>query len=129
MPSHEELWNKTLADMELTVSRANFATWFKDTGIIDHNEGVITIAVPNAFAKEWLENKYNKFILKSLRSVSPEIRAINYYIRPASESRSTLNKIKISKDHILPQEEQMEFKDFHIDPVSNLNPKYTLDTF
>lgn len=56
--SNEELWQNALSEIELNVSRASFATWFKDTCLADiNNEGIVTISVPNGFAQEWLGNK------------------------------------------------------------------------
>src|SRR3989344_4354063 len=129
--SNEELWQNALSEIELNVSRASFATWFKDTGLADiNNEGVVTISVPNGFAQEWLGNKYHKFILKSLRTTIPEIRSINYVINAslAKKQEAYDQKIKFRKEDAL-SEEQLDFKDFHVDPKTNLNPKYTFDNF
>ena len=68
----EELWQAVLAQVQLNISQANFATWFKDTGIISYKEGQIMIYVPNSFAKEWLENKYGKTIFKILYNLDKE---------------------------------------------------------
>lgn len=128
--SNEELWQGTLSQIELSVSKPSFATWFKGTRILDLSEGVVIIAVPNGFAKEWLENKYHKFILKSLREVIPEIRSINYIISAQEVGKYEFLKQKneFKKDVFVPGE-QLEFKDFHVDPITNLNPKYTFDNF
>src|SRR3989344_263589 len=125
--NNEELWSQALNDIELAVSRANFVTWFKDTHILDFADGVVTVGAPNGFSKEWLENKFHKFILKSLRSRVPEIRAINYSIAASSTPQAA--RIKPRKEFAPQPEEQLEFKDFYVDPKTNLNPKYALDTF
>jgi len=132
--NNQELWSRALSEIELSVSRANFATWFKDTHIIEHNEGIVTVGVPNGFSKEWLENKYHKFILKSIRGLIPEVRSISYNIitpsdRGAGDSQQINQRNKPKKDFIMQAEEQMEFKEFSIDPRTNLNPKYTFDSF
>src|SRR3989338_657671 len=124
--TNEELWRRALTEIELAVSRANFVTWFKDTRILDFVEGAVTVGVPNGFSKEWLENKFHKFILKSLRAQAPEIRSISYSIATPSTMAA---KIKFKKELPPLQEEQLEFKDFYVDPKTNLNPKYTFDTF
>jgi len=130
--TNEELWNKVLSEVELAVSRASFATWFKDTSIADNVDGVVTIAVPNGFSKEWLENKYNKFILKSLRSASTNAKSIQYIIKPPAYVKHRGSKLYF--DNFLgqqksPYEGQLEFKEFQADPKTNLNPKYTFETF
>ena len=55
----EELWQAVLAQIQFKISKANFATWFKNTEIIKRNGGTITVSVPNTFSKEWLEYFFN----------------------------------------------------------------------
>lgn len=132
MMNNEDLWNRALSEIELSVSKANFVTWFKDTRITDLSGGVVTVGVPNGFSKEWLENKFHKFILKSLRTSVPEIRAINYSIVAPSASAANQFKQKFKKEpnhSMAAVEEQLDFKEFYVDPRTNLNPKYTMDGF
>lgn len=75
--TNEELWRAVLGQIELSISKANFVTWFKNTAIIENQSGIITIGVPNGFAKEWLENKYNHYILKALKGLDPNIKEIH----------------------------------------------------
>ena len=54
---NNELWQSVLAQIQFNVSRANFATWFRDTQIVSHKDGLILISVPSSFSQEWLGNK------------------------------------------------------------------------
>ena len=54
--TNEELWQAALGEIELSISKANFITWFKNTYILSNENGKVVISVPNGFAKEWLEN-------------------------------------------------------------------------
>ncbi|OGI22180.1 MAG: hypothetical protein A2808_03630 [Candidatus Moranbacteria bacterium RIFCSPHIGHO2_01_FULL_55_24] len=74
--TNEELWKAVLGQIELSLSKANFITWFKNTSLVDNQNGLVTIGVPNGFAKEWLENKYNMYILKALKSLDPSVQEI-----------------------------------------------------
>lgn len=78
----EDIWKAALGQIELSLSKANFVTWFKNTTLLSTEGGVAVIGVPNGFAKEWLENKYNLYILKALKSLSPEINEIRCSITP-----------------------------------------------
>ncbi len=69
MNTHE-LWQAVLGELELSLSKANFTTWFKNTFISSLDGERVTISVPNTFTKAWLEKKYNPSILKSIQSVS-----------------------------------------------------------
>lgn len=125
--NHEELWQSVLGQIEFEISRANFATWFKHTSIYGIDEGVATISVPNAFAKEWLEKKFHKQILKSLRSSSPEIRNATYVV--ASGVAVIESQQKKKQDQPDTFSEQLEFKEFSVDRDTNLNAKYTFESF
>src|SRR3989338_889165 len=78
--NNEQLWNNVLVEIELAVSKANFNTWFKGTRIIRQEDGTVYISVPNAFAKDWLYNKYHKTLLKSLRALSEHTRSLEYVV-------------------------------------------------
>ncbi len=119
----EELWQAVLAQIQLNISQANFATWFKSTEIVSFKEGEIIIAVPNSFAKEWLENKYGKTIFKILYNLDKEIKEVKY-----SVGRSELKAIRRPQTS-LPNAGQMEFEEFKINKETNLNPRYTFDNF
>jgi len=84
--TNEELWKAVLGQMELSISRANFITWFKNTKIVSNANGTVTIGVPNGFAKEWLENKYNIFILRALKSLDISVQNICCIISVEKES-------------------------------------------
>ena len=78
MLDNKSLWDRVLVDMELAVSKANFTTWFKDTWVEKQEDGTVFLSVPNAFVKDWLSKKYHQILLKSLREVGEDIRALDY---------------------------------------------------
>jgi len=119
----EELWQAVLAQIQLNISQANFATWFKDTGIINYKEGQILISVPNSFAKEWLENKYGKTIFKILYNLDKDIKGIKYLV--GKTELKTFKRTVFS----LPVTGQLEFEEFEINKETNLNPRYTFENF
>ena len=119
----KELWETVLAQIQLTVSQANFNTWFKNTEIVSVEKSEIIISVPNSFTKEWLENKYNKIILKAVSSVDKNLKEIKYIIsasKPRIGKKTNNNKTDLG---------QLEFTELNVDKETNLNPKYTFDNF
>lgn len=63
----ERLWQAILGEIELSVSRGNFVTWFKNTRLLKFKDKVLTIGVPNVFVKQQLERKYNDLINELLQ--------------------------------------------------------------
>lgn len=118
----DELWQKTLGEMELQISRPNFLTWLKNSRLVDSKEGDALIALPNHFAKEWVEAKYGKMILGILRTEDSSIRKVTYIVDGSIVRREEKRDSQLT-------EKQLIFNEFKADPESGLNPKYNLKTF
>lgn len=128
--TNEDLWRAALGEIELSISKANFITWFKNTSILSNQDGHIVIGVPNGFAKEWLENKYNLYILRALRNVQSETKAVSCVIETGQETSTKENRV----DAVLPPKASIQpkppmEKTGHISQENNLNPKYTFENF
>lgn len=119
----EELWQSILAQVQLIISPANFATWFKDTKISYLDKEKVVISAPNTFVKEWLEQKYHKMMFKIMKGLNPEIKEIEYQVGKSEEKMApklSFRKINYSQVGIL---------DLDINESTNLNPRYTFSNF
>ncbi len=74
------LWQAVLGEIELSVSRGNFVTWFKNTQLIRQNDDVIVIGVPNIFVKNQLERKFNTLVMEILNKNSAAPQRVEYKI-------------------------------------------------
>jgi chromosomal replication initiator protein len=126
---NKKLWDSALNEIELSLSKANFGTWFKNTHIIKNDDGIIYIGVPNAFVRDWLMTKYHKFILKALREIEEGVRSIEYTISRSEIKDETPKHHEggVDKSGLLVND--LGLKDLYINKESNLNPKYTFDNF
>ena len=120
MQDNKTLWNNVLAQIELTLSKANFSMWFKDTRILRQDDGVVCLAVPNVFVKDWLINKYHKDIMKNLRAFGENIRNIEYVVSK-EEPKTSIKEVQ--------QHNELPLSDIYVNKEDNLNPKYTFETF
>ena len=123
-----ELWKAALGEIGLQISKANYKTWLANTSIVDKKNGVVIVAVPNSFTKEWLENKYHKFILRSLRNIESEIKEVTYQIKPNYIKEELKNKKQPKEDELIIHK-QLDFAELNVDAETNLNPRYTFDNF
>ncbi|MDP3696769.1 MAG: chromosomal replication initiator protein DnaA [Candidatus Taylorbacteria bacterium] len=125
--SNEELWKAVLGEMELSLSRANFVTWFRSTSVLSKDSQSVVVSVPNGFIKEWLENKFNRRILDSIRNLSPEIREIKYVIGvPKIDLRQNLSKTILERDL---EDKTIIESDKDVDHTTNLNKKYSFESY
>ncbi len=119
----QTLWKTALGEIELQVTSASFSTWLKESLLIDNHEGVAFVALPNNFVREWVENKYAKIILGSIRSIDDSVKQIRFVVKTDIALQKTHGQKKER------QKKQLSFADFRVDPETNLNPKYTLASF
>lgn len=116
----DELWNKVLARVEQQISKPSFETWLKSTKLLSYKGTNVTIAAPNSFAREWLENHYVHLIAGILSELTGEDLYIKFVVQ----------KDQDNEDFDIPapviQTKTAEPSEV---PHSMLNPKYTFDTF
>lgn len=123
------LWQAVLGEMELTVSRAAYATWFKNTKLLNIDEdGVAVVLVPNIFAKQQFEVKFNKQIVDSLTKNGATIKRIEYSVgtskKPSERPAAVSSPTPLSE-----AAEKIQQRHISTKPQHGLNPRYTFTNF
>ncbi len=77
----EGLWEAVLGEIELSVSRGNFVTWFKNTQIVRYMDDTLTVGVPNVFVKNQLERKFNDLVVSVLAKNGVKPKVVEYKIQ------------------------------------------------
>lgn len=126
---HDSLWQAVLGEIELSVSRASYVTWFKNTRLLKQKDETLVIGVPNVFVKQQLEHKFNQLVADTLKKNGVEPKQIEYKIHSltvtkkqntdepvilASTSEKTAKPTKSSLTHTYRQ---------------GLNERYTFENF
>ncbi|HUD06048.1 MAG TPA: chromosomal replication initiator protein DnaA [Candidatus Saccharimonadales bacterium] len=75
-----DLWQAVLGEIELSVSRASFVTWFKNTQLLRRSDEILIVGVPNVFIKQQLERKFNELIMDTLKKNGVNPGQIEYKI-------------------------------------------------
>jgi chromosomal replication initiator protein len=127
---HHGLWQSVLGEIELSISHAAFTTWFKNTELVDTNDSVVTITVPNIFAKRQFEVKFNDQIKSILAKNGLRPERIDYKVRVA-------NKKTITRETTVPADMSARADDLIHAPyqpsspqdVNGLNARHTFDNF
>jgi chromosomal replication initiator protein len=88
MQPGNNLWQAVLGEIELSVSRGNFMTWFKQTQLLKHDNDAAVIGVPNVFIKQQLERKYNDLIAETLKKNGLHPERIEYKIHTVTPRKS-----------------------------------------
>jgi chromosomal replication initiator protein len=81
------LWPAVLGEIELSVSRGNFVTWFKNTQLLSCDNERAVIGVPNIFIKNQLERKYNALISQTLQKNGLEPAHLEFKIHTGGNAK------------------------------------------
>jgi chromosomal replication initiator protein len=120
----KELWEYVLTQVELSISPANFNTWFRNSFVVKiGDDGVLYVGVPSQFFKDWYLKKFHTLLLKIVRDVSYEFRNIEYLI-VKDERRKVVKETRNIRGIM-----ELPLDEFYINKSDNLNPRYTFDTF
>lgn len=127
---HNALWQSVLGEIELSVSHANFTTWFKNTELVDHTDDAVTIAVPNIFAKRQFEVKFDDQIRSILEKNGVSPKRVTYTVKTFGKKTISRETTEVSPKAGGAVEELLapRPKVSH-GPTSGLNPRYTFSNF
>ncbi len=136
--TNEQIWQAVLGEIEISLSRANFVTWFKDTFISSLENEKVIICVPNAFVKKWLEEKYHKNIISALENTTKQkVKEIIYKVELRHNngnvfSNNSTNNNKKEEDKSTFAEKIKTVSIVAKTNTSNrhgLNPRYVFENF
>jgi hypothetical protein len=66
-PAAEEVWEQVLQDAEGDIDVSSLRVWFDGISPIGLEDSTLSIAVPNSFAKEYIETRFGELLESSLR--------------------------------------------------------------
>lgn len=80
MMSPEIAWKATLGELELQMTKATFNTWLKDARLLTCKDDEYVIGVRNDYAKDWLENRLQDTILRTLTAIVNQAVSIRFVV-------------------------------------------------
>ena len=118
---NSDLWSKILEKVKSESSSLSYSTWFADTKLHQIDKGVATIIVPFPIHKKHLEDNYKDYIKSLFIEEIGENVELEFVIEEELE-KEVEPVINSSVDNTSKTDEDIPFE-------SNLNKKYTFDTF
>ncbi len=131
------LWKGVLGELEVSVSGANFKTWFSNSILLKVDRTTVTVGVANAFTIEWIKNHFEVDLLKILnKHLEQQIKKICFTVLPQSRIQKTKQIVDPNQTSLLEDEKNAGKKQSR--PAiawaraaenANLNPRYTFENF
>lgn len=119
----EQAWQSVIGQLQTEMSRASFDTWVRDTIMLSYDDGVMTIAVRNAYARDWLENRLLSTTARLLAGMMNRVVDVRFVV---ATGRDTVDEDELAEggetvDGALPLVAKQR------NPT--LNPRYTFENF
>ncbi len=120
MDDFSVIWEKTLESVSSFLSKPSFETWLKPTKPISFQDKILTVEVPNDFARDWLESRYAPLLTATIKEIMDE---------------------EIELRFVTPEHDELSNKTVPVNPPVNnnnnsapaqpsqLNPKYSFESF
>ncbi len=118
----DQFWQSALGEMETQLPKATFAMWLKNSQLIDIKDGTYVVALPNNFARQWVEEKYQKNLVGIMRNLDGSLKKIDFVVA----NQTTNRKAADTKTFETLDSGGL---DLHTDPITGLNTRYTLSSF
>ena len=113
--SNDLLWTQFLDVIRSKISTVSFDTWFKDTKLLEVNNGKLKIQVPMTFHKKFLNETYYDLIEEVINSITGTNYELEFVVEDDLISNENNNTEDIQKNY------------HKIN--SNLNKKYNFENF
>ncbi|MCX6038897.1 MAG: chromosomal replication initiator protein DnaA [Chloroflexi bacterium] len=65
----EKAWQSALGQLQMEMPKASYETWVRDTQIFSYDDGLFTIGVRNAYARDWLESRLSSTVTRLLMGI------------------------------------------------------------
>jgi chromosomal replication initiator protein len=119
----ETLWTEVSRRLQEALNKRTFRTWFGETRGESLDEDRFTVAVPNDFTREWIENHFRGLIEASVRDTLGDERRVQLVVQQPSEPASWDGKPAPVPWPLGHEGDERAARE------SGLNPKYTFDRF
>ncbi len=118
----EQAWQSVLAQLQMEMPRASFDTWVRDTRPRAYENGIITVGVRNAYARDWLESRLASTVSRLLIGILNSNVAVEFVVTQAdtTDSHADLEPAASSIEITMPEPKARH---------GTLNPRYTFDTY
>ena len=111
----EQTWKSILDQLQTDMPRASFETWVRDTKALSYTGDVITVAVRNAYARDWLESRLAGTVNHMLVGILNENVHVIFVVAQ-DEAKDDVDRVEVETDANPQDEEQLD------DDVVDISP-------
>jgi chromosomal replication initiator protein len=133
----KQVWRAALGELQVSLSPANYETWLRDTQLVDVDDQRFRIAVPNGFAKDWLETRYRSLISQTLARIVGYSVQVEFEVQAAGGASVPAGETRVEENGVAPAEAAAATRPVRLEPTrvggeggsTNINQRYTFTNF
>jgi chromosomal replication initiator protein len=86
----EQAWQSALGQLQMEMPKASFDTWVRDTRVASYEDGLFTVSVRNAYARDWLESRLSSTVTRLLMGIMNRSVEVDFVVY-SSESGGNIS--------------------------------------
>ena len=95
----EQAWQSVLGQLQMEMPRASFDTWVRDTKPVSYQDGMLTVGVNNAYARDWLENRLASTVNRLLVGILNSTVDVNFIVH-GNEPAQSVDEVRHSSNKL-----------------------------
>ncbi|HEY5982212.1 MAG TPA: chromosomal replication initiator protein DnaA [Anaerolineales bacterium] len=115
----DQAWGSVLSQLQTDLPKASFETWLGEARPLSFENGALTVGVPNAYARDWLESRLASTISRLLVGILNSNVVVNFVVAQSEEMESG--------ETDQPDAETVWSTRMRVH--HSLNPRYTFESF
>ena len=123
----EQAWQSVLGQLQTEMPKASFDTWVRDTQVLSYDEGLLTIGVDNAYARDWLESRLASTVNRLMVGVMNRSVDVKFVVSSGVEAAEVIDD-QLQEGQIQEGDAMLPYPSMP-DRHPALNPRYTFDNF
>ncbi len=117
-----QAWQTVLGQLEMDMPRASYDTWVRDTSLMSYEDGLLTVGVRNAYARDWLESRLATTVSRLLIGIMNRTVDVDFVVTQTQPLGA------VEEQDAPLEEDESETTALQL-ARSNLNPRYTFESF
>jgi chromosomal replication initiator protein len=115
------------------MTQATFETWLRDSKLVKYEDGTFVVAVKNGYAKDWLENRLQSTIKRTLARLVDRTVDVSFVVgkreAPPVEGDTPLLEASGQSPQRASEPESADTLAGRREAGTGLNPRYTFESF
>src|SRR5512135_1882101 len=93
-----QAWQSALGQLQMEMPKASFDTWVRDTQIESYDDGQFTIAVRNAYARDWLESRLSSTVTRLLMGIMNRSVNVAFVVQKTTSAAVTETPVPVPSE-------------------------------